>query len=60
MSFKIRKNCPYVTVKQIQELMKEGKPIPTAIFLRSRRKSYIVPDRTIFSKVYTKKGRFTI
>lgn len=37
----------FLTVKQIREIMIEGKPMPTAIFSASKR-NYIVKPRTIF------------
>ena len=39
----------YLTVKEIQEIMRNGEPMPTAIF-SAKRKQYIVPDRDIHAK----------
>lgn len=37
----------FLTCKEIQQLMREGKPIPTNIF-NAQRKEYIVKSRTIY------------
>lgn len=37
----------FLTVKQIREIMIQGKPMPTAIF-SARKKNYIVKPCTIF------------
>jgi len=37
----------FLTVKQIREIMIQGKPMPTAIF-SARKRNYIVKPRTIF------------
>lgn len=37
----------FLTVKQIQEVMRSKKPMPTAIF-SAQKKDYIVKARTIF------------
>lgn len=44
----------FITIKEIQEKMRRGEPIPTAIFSATKT-DYIVKPRTIFGNY--KKGR---
>lgn len=44
----------FLTIKEIQEIMKSGEPMPTAIFSATKT-DYIVKPRTIFGN--NKKGR---
>ena len=39
----------FLTIEEIQEKMRRGEPMPTAIF-STRKREYIVKARTIYSK----------
>ena len=39
----------FVTIDEVQEKMRNGEPMPTAIF-SARKKEYIVKARTIYAK----------
>ena len=49
----------FLTVKQIRDIMLEGKPMPTAIF-SARKRNYIVKPRTIFGIPRKSKGRIRL
>ena len=56
----MRKPKPvFLTVKQIREIMIQGKPMPTAIFSASK-KNYIVKPRTIFGMKRNQKVRIKL
>ena len=44
----------FLTIKEIQEIMRRGEPMPTAIF-SAKKEDYIVKPRTIFGN--SKKDR---
>ena len=46
----------FLTVKEIQEIMSKGGPMPTSIF-SAKREPYIVPSRDIHEGTYRKRTR---
>lgn len=44
----------FLTIEEIQERMRSGQPIPTAIF-STKKTEYIVKARTIYAKIKNQK-----